>query len=1532
MADPFYHAELNLLKERATAFAIANPALAPFLDGNRTDPDVERLLEAVAFLTAMLRRKLTGDFPELIQALTQLILPHYPRPIPATTIIGFTQHAGYGQSATIPAGTQIASAPVNGTRCRFTTTADVKLHPLELTDASFEQQSNRPGEIRLSLTLRGLPLSRWQPGIVRLFLAGDHAFATELYLLLSRHVNRIVLTSADGGSAVLPAGCLTPAGFSEAEQLLPYPPHAFPGYRLLQEYFSSPEKFLFFNLTGWEQWQERGEGMQFTLSFELDSFPCGAPRVQRDSFALHAVMASNLFPHDADPISVDHRAGRHSIRPAGTNPDHYKVFSVDRVTGYTRSTAREREYVPFEQFGSEGSTDPVYHAWLSQSVRHGSYQVHLSVAYPGEMPPPGTEILSIALTCTNGSLPENLRIGDITEPLSALPDFITARNITPINPGQPPPLGPGQLRQLISHLNLNLESLEHFENLRTLLELYVFPDQRSGSRGTANLRRIAGIEALEVTAGEQMVAGFSMRGREIRIKVRQDHFAGPGDMYLFGCVLDHFLGGYASVNTYTRLTFIETTREVTYQWPMRLSSSNQVGLVFNPRPDRSENRPSRQGPNLNKSRTGQNTSLIGDLLSHGHEFSFYQVMRIAQRGFGPGGKEHIPDVPWQDRVRIRPELSLAFPAADVARVISDGTGLLVENTFLGLYGVSSPLPTFYTEDQLDEAAADSSVSRDFLDIIHQRLYQIFFECLNKYRLLNRVVEEEKSPDLERLFCLIGLGEKESRDNIADAGLLLRYCGLFCQFPRSALGLQTLLRDALEISCLEVEQCVLRRVPIPEDQQTRLGISNICLGVSTVLGSEVADRMGKFRIHIGPLSKKEFDSLLPGTPRHDKLARLIGLYITDPLEYDLKLIMAAGEARPICLGDPDGPRLGLNSWCFSGETLGEVSAIYPLATSAAKASALDAEDFGLMAPEKTEPSTLVDYYQDELARLRALGVGYAKAHPNLAFMVTGVPADPSVERLFEGVAFINAHLRLEIDDDWSEIIHDLIDPIQPNYLRPIPASTIIVFAPKRNCIGVQLIPVGTELKSIPVDGTACRFTTRYPVEIHPLTLTNAYLSQPCGKPAAITLNLKLTGIALSDWNLKSLRLFLAGEYNDASNLYLGLMRYLKRVVIAPVQGGQSVMLDASHLKAVGFEDSEVLFPSLATGTDSLQMMHEYFIQSDKFLFLDLFGWESWFRRGEGSEFEIHFELDKLPFALHQVSKVDFALFATPAVNLFEHPAEPIDIDKEHFEYQVKPADNHLGHYAIYSVEQVTGLLNNTNKKLSFRSYQQGSTQPHTVPTYYVKLRNEAIHKGLDVFVSVETPKEKVSYKQITSLIVELACTNGTLPRKLQIGDICKSTDNSPSFADFSNCKPIKRSEYVLLGSNKLWRMYSNNALNISLLNKNILRAIMYQILQSYNFDHNKVRLNKNRIQGITDFTIKAKDSLFGESMRRGWEIRIKLNPELFDSPGDLYLFGAQLDNCLREFASESCFTRTLIEDVQGVELYAWHAKMGRKPLM
>lgn len=329
---------------------------------------------------------------------------------------------------------------------------------------------------------------------------------------------------------------------------------------------------------------------------------------------------------------------------------------------------------------------------------------------------------------------------------------------------------------------------------------------------------------------------------------------------------------------------------------------------------------------------GPTTSLKLELLQKGHAYSYFQVMRLL-RYFGRDSAKSEDELSTEvEPVRIRPKLSLSFPAADVDTIEEQDddkrTRFLVTANFLGLYGTSSPLPTFYSEDLMDEASLDESTARDFIDVFNCRIFLLLYECWSKYRLFLKIVEEDNRIYLERLYSLIGLGEETFRDNVPDAYGLLRYIGLFTQFPRSTVGLQTLLQDALDVNVIVIP-CVKRKAIIPEDQRHYLGISGNVLGEDSFIGRQIDDRMGKFRIRLGPLNRKVFQSFLPGGDRYKKLVSLTRLYVLDPLEYDLEIIVSAQQVKPICLGSPQWSRLGYDTWVFAGDTLGEVrAAFYP----------------------------------------------------------------------------------------------------------------------------------------------------------------------------------------------------------------------------------------------------------------------------------------------------------------------------------------------------------------------------------------------------------------------------------------------------------------------------------------------------------------------------------------------------------------------------------------------------------------------------
>jgi type VI secretion system protein ImpH len=300
---------------------------------------------------------------------------------------------------------------------------------------------------------------------------------------------------------------------------------------------------------------------------------------------------------------------------------------------------------------------------------------------------------------------------------------------------------------------------------------------------------------------------------------------------------------------------------------------------------------------------------IVDWKRDGASYGFFQALRLMRLGFAS-------DAEFRGHVRVQPNLSLAFPEGDIQAIDQDADGnWRVVANFFGLYGVSSPLPTYYTEDLIEEVRNGRSAMRDFLDIIHARLYPMLFSAWEKYRLWIAVSERADVRRLEQLLALIGragISPGFNRD-----GHLLRFAGLFSQFPRSALGLETLVRGLLRGAPVVAEPCVSRIVPIPRETQFVLGEPSGQLG-NALIGSEVEQRSSAVVLHVGPIDAQHFDSLLPGGPAHALLSRDLALYLNEPVQCELCLLLDSAECRPALLGVAQWSRLGLDMWLGTGD--------------------------------------------------------------------------------------------------------------------------------------------------------------------------------------------------------------------------------------------------------------------------------------------------------------------------------------------------------------------------------------------------------------------------------------------------------------------------------------------------------------------------------------------------------------------------------------------------------------------------------------
>jgi len=601
----YYERELTYLRQMGADFAEKYPKVASrlLLEPTRCeDPHVERLIEAAAFLAARVHLKIDDEFPEITEALLTVLYPHYIRPIPSMTVAQFHLDPEQGKLAgglPIPRGSMLYSKPVEGYPCKFRTCYDTTLWPLAIAEAQWLtpdrlrpaiKASDAVAALRVELScLPDADFGNMQLRFLRFYLNGESNLVHALYELLCNNGTQILIRDLAPNSrkppVVLPASSLRPVGFADEEALLPYPRHSFSGYRLLQEYFSFPEKFFFLDLTGLETLETVGFGPRVEVIFLISNFERAERgqmlelNVSAKTLGLGCSPVINLFPLTAEPILLDQTDFEYPVVPDVRRRHGLEIFSIDDVISPDRDTRQVVQFEPFYRFRHASSRQEkrqqaFWYASRRPSRRRNDQgtEVFLSLMdLTGRPMRPDVDTVTVHCTCSNRDLPYRLPLGNETgdfelEGLGAVKRIVSLRKPTAT---VRPPTGKGVLWRLVSHLSLNYLSLveEGKGALTEILRLYNFSESAFHEKQIAGLLNLKSQRHFARVISENGI-GF-VRGRQVEIEFDEEQYVGGG-VYLFASVLEHFLGLYASINSFSQLLARTRQRkEPLRQWPPR---------------------------------------------------------------------------------------------------------------------------------------------------------------------------------------------------------------------------------------------------------------------------------------------------------------------------------------------------------------------------------------------------------------------------------------------------------------------------------------------------------------------------------------------------------------------------------------------------------------------------------------------------------------------------------------------------------------------------------------------------------------------------------------------------------------------------------------------------------------------------------------------------------------------------------------------------------------------------------------------------
>lgn len=345
----------------------------------------------------------------------------------------------------------------------------------------------------------------------------------------------------------------------------------------------------------------------------------------------------------------------------------------------------------------------------------------------------------------------------------------------------------------------------------------------------------------------------------------------------------------------------------------------------------------RSGETLRSNRTDALPPVLTDLANRAYRFDFFQAVWLLEQHLGAEKPEDLfrpgpPRAP-AARIRILPSAATAFPAADVRRVTlqttdTSGPRADVEVTFMGLYGVNAPLPSYFA-DRIIRDPDDGGALRRFLDLLNHRIYVLLYRGWKRFRPLRALSATSRHrPDagahrhLQVFRSLSGLGvhgtsagrrSPASRGGSPSAARprpahhpahlhWAAFAGRLSGHVRNREGLEVLLRNTLGVP-VRVEENVgrwaaLRTRPTMGRESRR----PLRLGRAGIVGGRLFDVAGKFRIVLGPLDLDTYRSLRPGGEAARLLQSVVTLYLIEPLDYDVDLRLDPDELAPTALGD------------------------------------------------------------------------------------------------------------------------------------------------------------------------------------------------------------------------------------------------------------------------------------------------------------------------------------------------------------------------------------------------------------------------------------------------------------------------------------------------------------------------------------------------------------------------------------------------------------------------------------------------------
>lgn len=616
--------------------------------------------------------------------------------------------------------------------------------------------------------------------------------------------------------------------------------------------------------------------------------------------------------------------------------------------------------------------------------------------------------------------------------------------------------------------------------------------------------------------------------------------------------------------------------------------------------------------------------------------------------------------------------------------------------------------------------------------------------------------------------------------------------------------------------------------------------------------------------------------------------------------------------------------------------------------------------------------LLKHFEGELAFMRDMGAEFAEAYPKIAARlgIDGTEvADPYVERMLEGVAFLSARVQLELELQYPNLTSHLLEIVYPHYLAPTPSMMVAAFEPDMQNAVLEdgyRIARHSELRSVlgDDDQTACVFRTARDVTLWPVTITEAEyidgrgelaaagLSRDTEARAAIRLRLcRANDLPIAELSLDNLPLFLNAKEGNSWDLHEILSTQVTALAGRSTDRRDDWIAELPQGKVVplGFDRDEALLPTPQQTFDGYRLLQEYFAMPERFHFVDLQGLSMALSRAKGKDVDIYILLrEGDPEIAAGVTPDAFTLHAVPAVNLFRKRCDRVHVSARDVEQHVVVDRTAQLDYEIFALDTVTGISGDEQPDVSFRPFYSANdltAAGERHPAYYTqvrKLRQRAekerlkgvrtSYLGSELFLSLVDAAQAPYAADLDQLAVTAMVTNRDLPLLLPTGgrDTFYLADGGPVAHITTPVSPTRPRPSMAQGDTA-WRLISHLSLNYLSIADGAgddSAAALRELIGIYAPEGNRVL--EKQLEGLTGVSTRPivrrmADEVLSTAVR-GLEITLHFDESFFEGT-NTYLLGAVLERFFRKYVSINSFTETVLVTQQRGEITRWRPETG-----